>query len=511
MCFLFATFSQAIYWSEACNEDKCNINPDGSVGSLCFQSSCAVDKGSVVAGFAALAWLLTSYLTYRLRSQCLPSRLRKGSKRSWLRKNGSHSDTDLHYLGLEAACGNDVERNMGEGGDGDDDEMSLDGILRLIEIADDGDNSLAVLGRKDTPTTAATQTPSSATCIDNESGDTNSQTSERILKKNTYPPTSACGKSDDYSRDETVTIQTGDESSTQVIDADEDASRGLNGSSKISRLHMNETEMNEREIEIGHQMAVSPLRLGKENKFKQEGSDSGDETIDKLTGHSSAARSGMVNVSATLLDAFYDVDEERQAVSNFSSTESRNPAQQMTVPPQRADKEVKFKQETSDSSDDECTIESSLSHKLKNNHREQTNISSNLLDAFYDVDEERQAALDPMTDTIGSKRASQHKEQEMNSIPVSECVDNSDHSQTFSSDDYSTISLIDQFLDEESVSGSISSPTNNNNRFRNSNILDEVIEEINSPSYDTNIEQEDDSSTRISSSPRPLRKRDHSP
>ena len=90
LCGIFACFSQAVYWTGACTMRQCNIQPDKSIGTLCFQNRCSADKGSIISGLSVCMWFGASYLTYRLRFRCLPRRRRKrkqaedGSNRRFL-------------------------------------------------------------------------------------------------------------------------------------------------------------------------------------------------------------------------------------------------------------------------------------------------------------------------------------------------------------------------------------------------------------------------------------------
>ena len=179
MCFLSTCFSQSIYWSEVCNENKCNVDPDGSEGSLCFQSHCSIGKGSAVAFCAAPFWLLASILTFRLRPHCLPSppekkrdkesgilwfgsrtRLPWGGRRQ-VQRDGDYdpalSTSDHLYVGLEEFI-RDLDHSL--------DDISIDDLSILID--DNGNISCSELDRDKKKHAAAASTSGTRVTIQTE-------------------------------------------------------------------------------------------------------------------------------------------------------------------------------------------------------------------------------------------------------------------------------------------------------------------------------------------------------
>jgi len=69
LCAIFGGLSQLIYLTDSCFVDKCNVLPDGTVGTFCFQSRCSIGKGSIVSIFAVLLWISAAVLTFRLQPE----------------------------------------------------------------------------------------------------------------------------------------------------------------------------------------------------------------------------------------------------------------------------------------------------------------------------------------------------------------------------------------------------------------------------------------------------------
>jgi hypothetical protein len=312
-CFLCACFSQAIYWAEACKEDKCNVEPDGSVGSLCFQSTCSVDKGSILSGFAACFWLLASILTYRLRSRCLPPRKvqRKNSKKSlqsrmWARRGeGGHEEGSMStrghcYLGLEE-CLHDLEHNI------DVDDLAIDDLSNLID--EDGEISFSMLEY--------------APCRHNDVESCDKKVDK--VPKCIIPGVSLSPTKCDAST-VTSTIQTEDESASAspasasasaTIAASRTADDGM-VSTSINGGNENK-EFSLEDIVVGNQMSISPLKGEME-----------DSTEDKTMGRGvimdtatyKETKDG-TNISCNLLKQFDDeIDEDGRSLKEGDGVDS---------------------------------------------------------------------------------------------------------------------------------------------------------------------------------------------